>query len=309
MKVRFVTVTESSHQQRIDNFLFKHLKGVPKSRVYRALRNGEVRVNKKRVKAHTRLRINDEVRIPPMAVAERVDLKPPSSELSQYLLDAVVFEDENCLVLDKPAGMAVHAGTSENAGIIELLRMTMCDLAPYLELVHRLDKPTSGCLLVAKSRQFLTLCQDLLVNRQVNKTYHALVKGRWSGGERTVDAALLRYQRQDGESAVKVDSSGKSAVTRFRPLERFSNATLVEAMPITGRTHQIRVHAAHIGHPIAMDEKYGCWQFNRQINQLGLKRLFLHAASLVFEDTIRERMFGVCIPLSKSLRILLQQLN
>ena len=309
MSARFVTVGADSEGQRVDNFLFRLLKGVPKSRIYRALRHGEVRVNKKRVKAQTRLLLDDVVRIPPIVTADRMPLEPPSQGLSDRLQAHVVVETSDYIVVNKPSGMPVHGGSGSRAGLIELLRLMRGDTGGYLELVHRLDKATSGCLLLAKNRAFLTRCHDLLTTRQSSKTYHALVMGRWEDDEYRVEEPLLRYQRSCGESAVRVDAEGKPSITIFRPLQCFEHATLVEAIPVTGRMHQIRVHAAHIGRPIAQDDKYGDRSFNSYIKGLGLNRLFLHAVSLVLPGIADEADFGVCVPLSSDLQQLLSSLN
>lgn len=309
MSVRFVTVDADSEGQRVDNFLFRLMKGVPKSRIYRALRHGEVRVNKKRVKAHTRLVLGDVVRIPPIATTDQLPLEPPSQALSDHLQEHVVVETTDYIVVNKPSGLPVHGGSGSRAGLIELLRLMRGDSGGYLELVHRLDKATSGCLLLAKNRTFLTRCHDLLNTRRSSKTYHALVMGRWEGGECRVEEPLLRYQRSSGESAVRVDAEGKPSITIFRPLQWFDHATLVEAIPVTGRMHQIRVHAAHIGRPIAQDDKYGDGSFNSYIKGLGLSRLFLHAISLVLPGKVDEVDFGVCVPLSSDLQQLLNHLN
>ena len=309
MAAQFITVDASSDNQRVDNFLFRHMKGVPKSRVYRALRQGEVRVNKKRVKAHTRLCLDDVVRIPPIGLAERAVIQKPSDQLAGLLMDSIVYQDSDCLVVDKPSGLPVHGGSGNQAGLIELFRLLTDPNDSYLELVHRLDKATSGCLVLAKNRSFLTHCHEVLAARKAQKTYQALVKGNWQGGEILVNAPLLRYQRTCGESAVRVDEAGKSSQTIFRPLQRFNDATLVEAIPVTGRTHQIRVHAAHIGHPIGQDDKYGDKFFNRNISKLGLSRLFLHAVSITFPLASSGETFGVCVPLPAALIAVLDRLN
>ena len=308
MSVRYVAIAGDSVGQRIDNFLIKTLKGVPKSRLYRALRKGEVRVNKKRVRATYRLQLNDMVRIPPVTTTQPVSVSAPSDRFAQALLAAVLFENDDCLVINKPSGLAVHGGSGVSAGLIELLRLIKKD-EPYLELVHRLDKSTSGCLLIAKNRGFLLHCHQMLLNFSVNKQYIALVNGAWHGGDREVSAPLLKFVQQGGEHSVVVDEQGKSSKTRFQPLQRFKDATLISAFPVTGRTHQIRVHAAYIGHEIAHDEKYGNKQFNRYIKTLGLKRLFLHASQLSLPGYRGGPELIVDAPLPEALLRLIDKLN
>lgn len=308
MSVRYVTVESDSIGQRIDNFLIKTLKGVPKSRIYRALRRGEVRVNKKRIKATYRLQLHDIVRIPPITMTQSMPIASPSDAFAQTLLNAILYEDAHCLVVDKPSGLAVHGGSGVNAGLIELLRLIKKE-EPYLELVHRLDKSTSGCLLIAKDRGFLLHCHQMLLNYRVNKQYVALVNGVWSGDGREVNAPLLKCVQSGGEHLVVVDAQGKLSNTRFDPLQRFKDATLVSAFPVTGRTHQIRVHAAHIGHEIACDEKYGSKQFNRYIRTLGLKRLFLHASQLSIPGYRDVPDLTIEAPLPDALLRVMDQLN
>ncbi len=280
--VRWVEVDADRAGQRLDNFLRHELKGVPRSRIYRLLRKGEVRVNKGRCKPHRKLAVGDTVRIPPVRQSERdVAALPPG--LVRAVGEAVIHEDERFLAIDKPAGVAVHRGSGLAYGADDLLRAARPELG-RLELVHRLDRETSGCLLFAKGREPLLAAQAALRERAVRKVYLALVKGRWEGGERRVDVPLAKNVLQGGERMVTVDPGGKTAVSRFRPVERFADATLVEVVIETGRTHQIRVHAAHVGHPLAGDAKYGDRGFNRHLRALGLKRLFLHARALEFDD-------------------------
>lgn len=284
-KARIVEVDDERAGQRIDNFLLANLKGVPKSRIYRMLRKGEVRVNKGRIKANYRLQSGDAVRIPPIRVAEATAPVNPGTRVLQRIEASIIAEEKGFLLLNKPSGIAVHGGSGLNYGIIEALRVLRPD-APYLELVHRLDRETSGCLLIAKRRSVLRELHRLLRENGVDKRYLALVKGQWPGGEkgkeRRVDAPLLKNTLRSGERVVTVSDEGKSALSIFRPLEVFADASLVEVRLLTGRTHQIRVHAASIGHPIAGDEKYGDEAFNRQMKEYGVRRLFLHAHSLSF---------------------------
>ena len=305
--VQWLDISAEQAGQRIDNFLLRFLKGVPKSRIYRLLRKGEVRVNKGRIKPAYRLQSGDQVRIPPLRVAET---RPagPSSQAVQKLADAILYEDERLLVLNKPAGMAVHGGSGLSYGVIEALRV-LRPRAPYLELVHRLDRDTSGCLLIAKRRSELRMLHHLLRNGEVEKRYLLLVRGDWSQGPLQLNAALKKNLLQGGERVVCVDEEGKTALTHFRYLDGYRGASLMEAELKTGRTHQIRVHAAHAGHPLAGDEKYGDADFNRRMRSLGLKRLFLHAHTVAFEDNERFRSIHVSAPLTADLRKLIQQLE
>ena len=305
--VQWLDISAEQAGQRIDNFLLRYLKGVPKSRIYRLLRKGEVRVNKGRIKPAYRLKSGDQLRIPPLRVSERIPASP-SGQSVQKLADAILFEDERLLVLNKPAGMAVHGGSGLSFGVIEALRV-LRPQAPYLELVHRLDRDTSGCLLIAKRRSELRMLHEKLRNGGVDKRYLLLVQGDWSQGPYRVDVALKKNLLKGGERVVRVNREGKAALTQFRYLEAYRGASLMEAELKTGRTHQIRVHAAHASHPLAGDEKYGDAEFNRRMRGLGLKRLFLHAHTVAFEDHERHRRIHVSAPLSADLRKLIQQLE
>lgn len=278
-KVRFVSVPADQVGRRLDNFLAGELKGVPKSRIYRICRKGEVRVNKGRVKPDYRLRDGDQVRIPPVRVAAPVDRGDPDGNALQRINGRVVHEDARLLVLDKPAGMAVHGGSGISFGVIELLRRARPE-AHYLELVHRLDRDTSGLLVIAKKRSALRELHDALRERRLHKRYLALVGGRWQGGRQTVDQPLLKNTLRSGERLVRVDAQGKRSITHFMPERLFADTALMSVDIVTGRTHQIRVHGAHIGHPLAGDQKYGDEALNRRLRAIGLKRLFLHAARL-----------------------------
>jgi 23S rRNA pseudouridine955/2504/2580 synthase len=273
-----VTVGPEHAGQRIDNFLRTELKGAPKSLIYRVLRTGEVRVNKGRAKPETRLAAGDVVRIPPLRLTEAMPVRVGDA-LKDTLAAAILYEDDELLVLDKPAGLAVHAGSGVNVGVIEALRAARPE-ASALELAHRLDRETSGVLVLAKTRPALMHLHDLLRGDTVKKSYRALVRGSWPDRVREVNAPLAKNSLRGGERMVEVQGDGKEAQTLFRVLERFHGATLVEAMPVTGRTHQIRVHAAHAGHPIAGDDKYGDPEFDRSLKSCGLGRLFLHAAKI-----------------------------
>lgn len=277
--VHFVHVDENHAGQRIDNFLLGRLKGVPKSRVYRILRKGEVRVNGSRAKAEYRLQVGDAVRIPPVRVAEREVSAGPSPKLQQLLEQNIVYEDAGFLVINKPAGLAVHGGSGVSQGLIESLRATRPS-APFLELVHRLDRETSGCLMIAKKRSMLRHLQEEMRASRVVKVYQALCCGRWPKGMKRISAPLRKNELKSGERIVKVDPDGKVSVTHFQVLHRYHAATLLEVALETGRTHQIRVHCQFAGCPLAGDEKYGVDDCNRQMRQKGLRRMFLHAAQL-----------------------------
>lgn len=309
-KVRFVEIAPERAGQRIDNFLITALKGVPKSRIYRLLRKGEVRVNKGRVKATYRLVAGDRVRIPPVRVAEAGDNVPPSERVLQRIEASILLEEKGFLVLNKPSGIAVHGGSGLSYGVIEALRVSRPD-APYLELVHRLDRDTSGCLVIAKRRSVLRELHRLLREDDgMEKHYLALVKGRWQGGERRITAALRKNTLRSGERVVVVDPiEGKPSLSLFRPLSRYKNATLVDVTLKTGRTHQIRVHAQSIGQPIAGDDKYGDDGFSGQLRKQGLKRLFLHAHTLAFRLPGIEDEIRVTAPLSDELTAVLETLE
>lgn len=298
--VQWVEVGEGQSGQRVDNFLMARLKGVPRALVYRIVRKGEVRVNKKRVKVDHRLAAGDLVRIPPLRVAPREAVKEVSEGLRNLLAGSVLVEGPDWLVINKPAGLAVHGGSGVKIGLIEALRQVREDL-DFLELVHRLDRDTSGCLLLAKSRPALLALNDSLKKHQMDKQYLALVGGRWPARRDFVSARLERYELANGERRVRVDPAGKVARTRFAVREAFAGVTLVEAEPITGRTHQIRVHAAHAGHPLLGDDKYGTREGEAQARRLGLSRLFLHAASLTFPEPSSGRPVQIRAPLPEEL--------
>ncbi|QTL35217.1 23S rRNA pseudouridine(955/2504/2580) synthase RluC [Pseudoalteromonas viridis] len=301
LKVSFVTITEDQLGQRIDNFLLTHLKGVPKSAIYKILRKGEVRVNKKRVKPVYKLQLNDEVRIPPVKVAEKSEFVPKNLDKVAGLEDAILYEDKYLIVMNKPSGMAVHGGSGLSYGLIEAIRALRPE-ERNLELVHRLDRDTSGCLLISKRRAILKGLHEQLREKTMEKNYWALVCGEWSAKHKNVTEPLRKNTLQSGERVVRVDhEEGKASHTRFRVLERFEGATLVQASPVTGRTHQIRVHTQCKGHPIACDDKYGDQVFDSKMRQLGLGRLFLHARELRFIHPKHETTLHVEAPLDKAL--------
>ena len=303
--VRQLEVAAEYHGQRIDNFLFRTLKGVPRSRIYRLLRKGEVRVNRGRVKADHRLQTGDVVRIPPIRTSAPGSAVVPPGAKAQ-LASAILHEDRELLVLNKPAGLAVHGGSGLEFGVIEALR-AMRPEPGFLELVHRLDRETSGCLLLARNPGVLRELQQAFRADTIEKHYLLLVRGQWNEGTRVVDAPLDVHQRRGGERTVTVDAAGKAARTRFRPVTLRGTASLLEATLYTGRTHQIRVHAASLGHPLAGDERYGDPEFNRWMAGRGLNRLFLHAHRLEFSLGHREYAFSA--PLDDTLRQVLEQLE
>ena len=276
-----VVVDEDNHGQRVDNYLMAQIRDVPRSIIYRIIRKGEVRVNKGRVKPDTRLNTGDEVRIPPVTRKEKPAQVVPGSRVQGVMQDAVVFENDQMLVVNKPSGIAVHGGSGLDFGLIEVLRAARPE-ARFLELVHRLDRDTSGLVMVAKKRSALRYLQDELRHKRIRKHYHALVAGDWPGSVRKVSEPLLRFELGSGERRVRVDEAGKDSLTRFRVLDSFSGYTLVEASPVTGRTHQIRVHSAWAGHPIAGDDKYLDDVSLRAFRSAGGQRLMLHARALDF---------------------------
>lgn len=277
MQTKFVVIDESHAGQRIDNFLLSQLKGVPHSRIYKALRKGEVRVNKGRVQAPYRLQIGDSVRLPPLRVSLREAVKP-SKSLMDLLAKAILFENDDLIVINKPAGLAVHAGSDVQCGLIEAFRCIRPDLKNS-SLVHRLDRDTSGCLLLAKNRETLLALQALQKTHHIQKNYLLLVKGHWSLGKKRVKLALAKNKLKSGERMVVADDDGKPAETIFEPIHFFDETTMLRATLITGRTHQIRVHAAQLGFPIVGDTKYGDREWNKKMRA---KHLFLHAEKLVF---------------------------
>ncbi|MDY6842299.1 MAG: 23S rRNA pseudouridine(955/2504/2580) synthase RluC, partial [Pseudomonadota bacterium] len=279
--VLWVTVDEDNDGQRVDNFLLAQLRGVPRSIIYRVIRKGEVRVNKGRVKPDTRVNTGDQVRIPPVTRKEKPEQAPPGSRVQGVMESAIVFENDQMLVVNKPSGIAVHGGSGLSFGLIEVLRSAR-PAAKFLELVHRLDRDTSGLVMVAKKRSALRYLQDELRQKRIHKHYHALVAGDWPTGVDRVDVPLLRYEMPNGERRVKVDEAGKASLTTFRCLERYAGYSLVKASPITGRTHQIRVHSAWAGHPIAGDDKYMDDVSLKAFRSIGGQRLMLHARALEF---------------------------
>ena len=300
---RLVTVDEFSIGQRLDNYLLKQLKGVPKSHIYRIIRKGEVRVNKGRKKAEYKLQLEDIVRIPPIKTASEKVIKP-SDNLIDALNQSILYEDNGLMILNKHHGMAVHGGSNVSVGLVEALK------AKYkqpIELVHRLDRSTSGCLILAKKRSVLKALHEQLVQHQMEKRYIALVKNSWSKKRHTVDAPIYQNSRYS-----VIDAKGKQAVSHFHPLKNFQkddfSASLVEVVIETGRTHQIRVHAKYADHPIAQDDKYGDQLFNKVMNKKGLNRLFLHAKSVTFTNPMTNEIQKVVAPLAIELEDFLNKL-
>jgi len=279
--VRKVHIDAEGAGQRVDNFLRKELPGVPKSRLYRLLRRGEVRINGGRVRADHRLQAGDEVRIPPARLREPG--AAPSGGYAASIAERVLFEDKRLLVIDKPSGTAVHGGSGVSHGVIELLRFARPDLTE-LSLVHRLDRETSGCLVLAKRRSALRSLHEQFREGLVEKNYLALVAGDWQLGDILVDAPLLVRNRKNGERHVIVSEEGKRAGTRFRLSRRYGEFSLMQCQPLSGRTHQVRVHAQLQGHPLVVDERYGDARANNAAKAAGLQRLFLHAQSIAFPD-------------------------
>ncbi len=307
-RVRHVTVDERGDGQRIDNFLLRELKGVPRTLVYRLLRKGEVRINKGRAKAGRKLVAGDVVRIPPVRLPEAAEAGAPPAWQIEKIEKSIIYEDKLLLIVNKESGLAVHGGSGISFGVIELLRASRPG-EKSLELAHRLDRDTSGCLMLARRRSALRTLQQLQREGRVRKRYLALLAGRWNRDRQQVKAPLKKNTLKSGERVVRVDAAGKAAHTEFWVVRRFADATLVEAELKTGRTHQIRVHAQYLGTPILGDEKYGDEQANRQFRKLGLKRLFLHAASLRFPWPDRKAPYAFDAPLAPELQQLLERLD
>ncbi|HVE44453.1 MAG TPA: RluA family pseudouridine synthase [Gammaproteobacteria bacterium] len=303
--VRHYIITSEEDGQRIDNFLINFFKGMPKSRVYRLLRKGEVRVNKKRVSPFYRLIAKDNVRLPPVFLEEEARQAPPSQQTMHLLEERIIYEDENFLILNKPSGMSVHVGSTVRVGIVEALRHLYPKL-PNLELVHRLDTETSGCLILAKKKSILREMHALLREGKIVKIYWVLTQGKWKDSELKVDAPLHKDYQDGGKHVVRVQSAGKHALTIFRPLKILKGAALMEAKLLTGRTHQIRVHAQYRGHPVAGDDRYGDPAFNKLSRQLGLKRMFLHAHMIDFTLPSLAQRITVVAPLDPELEAAIQ---
>ena len=295
--VDLVEITLAEHNQRLDNFLLKRLSGIPKTRVYRIIRKGEVRVNKKRKKPEYKLQSGDQVRIPPVRIdAIENTRRTPSSRQIEQIEQAVLYENEHILVLNKPSGLAVHGGSGVDFGLIDILRLSRPNSG--IELVHRLDRDTSGCLLLAKHRPALIAMQAILQDKSLTKRYFAVVKGSWPHHVHEMAYPLKKIHLSNGERRMLVDAQGKPALTRVQLLRGGDWFSTIQLELITGRTHQIRVHCQTEGHPIAGDDKYGDDDFNREMRRRGVRRLMLHAASLEFPDSdyTQELVINAALP-------------
>jgi 23S rRNA pseudouridine955/2504/2580 synthase len=307
-KVQFIEISAPQAGQRIDNFLLSLEKGVPKSRIYRALRKGEVRVNKGRIKQTYKLQAGDTVRVPPLRVSEKKAPTQVKDSLKQQLLKSIIFEDDAMLAMNKPAGLAVHAGSQIQMGLIEAMRIIKPEL-PFLELVHRLDRDTSGCLLLAKSRDSLLKLQQQMQSDGIDKRYLTLLKGEMPGAEKLVEQPLQKNTLSSGERMVRIDPTGKKAKTLFIKKQGWHRAQFTEVKLFTGRTHQIRVHAASLGQPVAGDDKYGDREFNKSMKTLGLKRMFLHAWRLGILHPLSGAALELEAPLPEALNNVITQLD
>jgi 23S rRNA pseudouridine955/2504/2580 synthase len=306
--VQWIEIEEGYEGQRLDNFLITFLKGVPKSYIYRIVRKGEVRINKGRIKINYRLQVGDLLRIPPLRLPDEKEKVQPGDAVKRRLERSVLYEDQRFMVINKPSGIAVHGGSGLDYGVIEALRMLRPE-EKNLELVHRLDRDTSGCLLISKKRSALRILHELMRNNGMDKRYLALLAGANNWKSRMVDAPLLKNTMRGGERVVRVDEMGKVAKTHFRRQRLYADATLVEARLYTGRTHQIRVHAASLGHPVLADQKYGDEYANKMMRKRGLRRLFLHASRLSFRWPGEKEDFVITAPLDSELEKLLGKLT
>ncbi len=306
-QVQYISIDTDHEGRRIDNFLFNFLKSVPKGRVYKMIRKGEVRVNKKRIKTNYKLVLGDNLRIPPVFIDDKAELLIPHRVIEQ-LKASTLYEDDAFLIINKPSGIPVHAGSGCVFGVIESFRAMDEYKDGYIELAHRLDRETSGCLILVKKPQVLREMNKLIKDNEMSKRYLALVKGVWKDGRRIVDAPLLKNTMRGGERLVQISDEGKVAKTEFDLQKGFSEASLLEVTLHTGRTHQIRVHSTHIGTPIAGDNKYGDDGFNKTMKTFGLKRLFLHASHLSFTLGNMERI-SVDAPLSDELKSVISKLS
>ena len=296
-QVQLLEISEDNEEQRLDNFLITRLKGVPKSFIYRIVRKGEVRVNKGRVDINYRLAVGDMVRIPPVRQALSGQAAPVAGRGAIALLQqSILHEDESLIILNKPSGYAVHGGSGIDSGIIEGLR-SIYPKHQFLELVHRLDRDTSGCLLIAKKRSALRILHEQFRTDKIIKIYLALLSGRWAAKTTTVNQPLLKNISQGGQRMVVISQAGKASETVFQRLRVFQDSTLVEASPVTGRTHQIRVHAAYLNHPIIGDERYGSSEVNKNFKHRGYKQLFLHAQRLKFQHPADGKTLTITAPL------------
>ncbi len=303
-----MTIDEGSESQRIDNFLFKHLKGVPKSHIYRILRSGEVRLNSKRVDSTYRLKIGDKLRIPPVRLSLSADNEEPKVAAHPLLSRHILYQDDALLAINKPAGTAVHGGSGISRGVIEQMRLEHPEFK-FLELVHRLDRETSGVLLLAKKRSALVELHRAMREGDTEKRYLTLVKGVWRNAKQSVQLPLLKYVTGSGERRVSVNDEGLASHTVFTLKKTWPEFSLLEAELKTGRTHQIRVHLAHLGFPIAGDDKYGDFPLNKQLQKQGLKRMFLHAYKMTFKHPLTGEKLSLEAPLPEDLERFLRRLD
>lgn len=286
MSVKFITATSEDTGQRIDNFLMRHYRNVPKTLIYRIIRKGEVRVNKGRVKQTTRIQEGDLIRIPPIKTPEKMDVKIPANQMER-IEQSILYEDADLMVINKPSGVAVHGGSGVQFGLVEVVR-ELRPLAKRVELVHRLDRETSGCILLAKKASVLKALHEQIREDKMVKEYLALLSSHWPKGKRKIDLPLLKNTLQSGERMVVVDPSGKPSISYFKVERHFKDVDLVSVRLKTGRTHQIRVHAQSQGCAIVGDDKYGDKQVNKAFAKLGMKRLALHAQFLTFTHPGKE---------------------
>ncbi len=302
-KVQFIEIDDDICGQRIDNFLRNQFKNIPKSLIYKVIRKGEVRVNKKRIKPEYKLQTGDLIRVPPLKIPEKAESELPNTNLVRVaeLESCIIHEDEHFIVINKPSGTAVHGGSGLSFGVIEALRALRPSMR-FLELVHRIDRDTSGILLIAKKRSALRHLQAQFRDKTVKKFYYALVAGKWSRSVKQINAPLLK---NEVNSIVRVNQNGKPSDTRFKIIEEFAEATLIQASPVTGRTHQIRVHAQYAGHPIAMDDRYGNQAFDAYASSLGLNRLFLHASNIKFLHPASDELIEISAPMEQKLELVL----
>lgn len=306
--VQFIEIQSETTGQRIDNFLFTRLKGAPKTLIYRLLRKGEIRVNKGRKKPTYKLQVGDVIRIPPLRLSDAKNIPARNIRLEEILVNSIIYEDGDFLIVNKPSGVAVHGGSGISLGVIETMR-TLYPRAKRLELVHRLDRDTSGCLILAKKTSILRGFHQLIRDSRVEKRYVALLKDRMPTDKRRVNAPLLKNTVVSGERLVRVSEDGKPSTTVFHLSQRYDDCSYVEIELLTGRTHQIRVHAAHINQSIAGDPKYGDQKFNQQLKRLGLNRLFLHASSLRFQHPGSDEPLLIEAPLPSELTKVLNRMR
>ncbi len=306
-KARIIQINETGEGQRVDNYLFKFLKNIPKSRIYRMLRTGEVRINKKRSKPSDKLNFGDEVRLPPLHQSSSVQIMLPK-DVHDRLLNAILYEDEDLMVINKPPGLAVHGGTENSFGVIDILRQALPTLK-CLELAHRLDKDTSGCLLIAKKRESLKALQQLFKEGGCQKTYFALVHGRWPKNWHSIDDPLLKSLLPSGGHRVSVHPEGKEALTTVNIETLFAKHSLLRLSPKTGRTHQLRVHLSYRGYPIVGDLKYGQRRLDQTLPATEKSRLFLHAQKIAFIHPKTQEKLSVEAPLYADLQAVLEQIS